>query len=122
MIHDSLQIARFSERLELPVRARSFFQDLEGVFDFSAAAELVDDVVDEPFYQLSDQFACRSFPLLAPVDEMAVQSIPHCAPFVLFDQISRVHTERNVLLPQLPKLGDNRLKYCRKTRRFFDAR
>ena len=45
-IHDRFQITRLLEGRELPIGARAFAHDLEGVLDLLPASELVDDIID----------------------------------------------------------------------------
>src|SRR5688572_29420806 len=79
-LHDHLvdhgfQVASAPEDRELTIGARALLEDPEGVFDFLPAAELVENVVDEPLQHLTDELAGWQFPLLSEVDHLAVEPV-----------------------------------------------
>src|SRR5512140_3960236 len=82
----------------------------------------MDDVVDEPRDELSHEIPCWRLLLASEVDEVAVQSPAHRAPFVLLDQLGVVDAEGDVVAPQLPELGDDRLEDRRDADRLIHAR
>src|SRR5579863_9184965 len=61
-----------------------------------AAAQRVEDIIDE-IEQLIDQDAGIDLLFLAEIDEMAVDAIPTCAPFILVDKGAGVHDKVEVL-------------------------
>ena len=63
--------------------------------------------------------ARRQFLLLAEVDQLAVEAVAHRPPLVLLDQVGGVDPEGDVVAPQLPQLGHDRLQdrgHCRPPR------
>src|SRR6476619_6979276 len=66
-IDDSAQIPRLFVHCQLAVRARAAPHDLEGVLDFSAASQLVYDVIDEPLQHLCKQLRGRKLLALAEI-------------------------------------------------------
>src|SRR5687768_13148546 len=92
-IHDRLEITGLAEHTQLAVGAGAVLQDAVGVLDLAAAAELIDDIGNEPLEQLQDQIAGRTLVLLAEIDQLAVESVTDGAPLVLLQQVGRVDAE-----------------------------
>src|SRR6187402_2416260 len=70
---------------QLPVGAGAMLENPADVVDLVAAAQLVDDVVDE-LEVFEDEFALGHLALAAEVDELAVDAVAGGAPLVLHDQ------------------------------------
>src|SRR4029077_13053595 len=121
LVHYGLEIAGALVGSELAVRARTLLENLVGVLDFLAAPQLVHDVADEPLDELAHEVARGQLDALAEIEEPPVQAVADGAPFVLLDEVRRVHAEGHVLTPQLPQLGHDRLQDRRDTDGFVHA-
>src|SRR5918997_4844040 len=55
LVDDGLEVAGTLVGRQLPLRAGALVEDAVGVLDLPAAAELVDDIIDEPLDHLADQ-------------------------------------------------------------------
>src|SRR5205823_1234416 len=77
---------------DLPIGAGALFDDSSDVLAVFTRSEFVHHVVDElePFF---GEIAHRHLALLAPVDQLAGNSVSSGAPFVLRDQRRRVLAE-----------------------------
>src|SRR5579871_786244 len=122
LIDDVFQVAGALEGGELAVGARPLLHNAIGVFYFLAAAKLIDDIADEPFDKFTYQVARWDFRLLAEIDQLAVESVAHGAPLVLFDQVEGVDAEGHIVAAQLPQLGDDGLEDGGDADRLVDAR
>jgi hypothetical protein len=80
----------------LPFRARSFTENSFDRGERGAASEIVDYIIDE-IEELIAEFAHGNFGLLSEVDQIAFDAPSRGAPFVFFDQRSRVHAVAHVL-------------------------
>src|SRR5690348_5818207 len=110
LIHDRLEIVGALVRRELAIRARAAGEDLVRVRHLLPAAQLVHHIADEPLEQLTDEIACGQLDAFAEIDELPVQAVTDGAPFVLLDEVGRIHTQRHVVAPQLPELRHHRLE------------
>ncbi len=83
------QAVGFAEDFELAIGAGSLFEHGVDVVDLVAAAEFVEDVVDEG-QVLDDEFAHRDLDLFTEVDHLAVDAVADGAEFVLHEQSAGV--------------------------------
>src|SRR5688572_10146044 len=110
IVDDGSEVAGLLEHRELTVGARAFIENPKGILHLLPAAEVVENDIDEPFDGLADELPRGQFGGLAEVDELSVETEAHRAPLVLLDHRLRVDTERHVVAPQLPELGDDGLE------------
>src|SRR2546421_6516380 len=122
LINDSIEVVGLFIGCKLAVSTGAFLEDAVGIFDFLAATKFVDDVTQEPFDQFADQVTGRKLFLFTEIDELAIQTVAHSSPFVLFDKIHGVDTEGHIIAAQLPELGDNGLEKCSHANCFIDTR
>src|ERR1700726_2448858 len=81
------------------------------VGDLFAAAEFVEDVVDEGEV-LEDEFAGRNFDLLAEVDHLAVETVADGAELVLHEECAGVLAIVDVAGVETPELAGGGLDEC----------
>src|SRR5215213_1714113 len=91
------------------------------VLDLLAAAELIDNVIDER-EQFENQTAHRDFLLYAEVDQLPVEAPPHRPPLVLLNKGAPVEAEPHVLFIELVQLRDNSLNQGGEADDLIDAR
>src|SRR5262249_9216682 len=109
VIDDRVQTSGFVKHFELPVRARSVAQNFMHAVNFVSATKFIDNVIHE-FEKLRNQLASRHFNLLAKIDQLAIETVPDCAPLVFLDQHASVKPESKVKLDQLVELRCDRLE------------
>src|SRR5688572_28392236 len=108
VLHDRLQITGLAIDRELPIGAGPFREDGMDVVDRLAAAELVDDVVEE-LAQLDRELPHRHFGAFAEVDQLAVDPPPRRPPLVLLDERPAVQPESLVPGVELVQLDHDGL-------------
>src|SRR5260370_18842529 len=95
MLHDGAQVASLLIDAKLALGAGAFVENGVNVFDGTAAAELVDHVVDKG-EQLNGKVAHGHFGFLAEVDELAFDAVASGTPFILFNEGAAVNAKAHV--------------------------
>src|SRR5882762_10261742 len=119
MFHDGAQVAGLLVDAKLPLGAGAFVENGVNVFDGAAAAELVDNIVDES-EELDGEVAHGDFGLLAEVDELALDTVARGAPFIFFDQGAAVDAVAHVAGVETMELDDDGLRERGDGDGFFD--
>jgi len=94
---------------ELAVGAGAVAEHFVDVGDFFAAAEFVDDVVDEVEVFKEEVFE-GDFDLFAEVDEFAIEAVAGGAPLIFHDEGAAVEAEALVVGVELIEFGDGGLE------------
>src|SRR5947209_3444252 len=102
LIDHRIQVSRPLIGCQLAVCTRPLLENAIGVLDFFATAKLIDDITNEPLDHLANEVTGWEFFLFTEIDELAIQSVAHGPPFVLFDQVGRIDTKGHVVTAQLP--------------------
>src|SRR5206468_2406149 len=95
LVDHRVQIAGLAELSQLPVGARAVLHDCVNVLDLFAAAQLVNNVIDE-IEQFQDQVTYRHFLLLAEINQFSVESPANGPPLVLLNQSAPIEPESHV--------------------------
>src|SRR5258706_2538620 len=119
MLHDGAQIAGLLVDAKLPLGAGAFVENRVNVFDGAAAAELVNDVVDEG-KQLDGEIAHGHFSFLAEVDELAFDAVASGAPFIFFNEGAAINAKAHVARVEAMQLDDEGLGERGDGHSFFD--
>ena len=95
MPNDRFEVASLLVDAKLALGAGAFAQNCVHVLDGAAAAEIVDDVIDE-FEQFGGELAHRDFRFLAEIDELAFDAVTRGTPFIFLDKGAPIQTEAHV--------------------------
>src|SRR6185312_2827610 len=122
LVDHVFQVPGALEHRQLAISARAVGENRVRVLDFGARPQIVDDVVDEPTHQLTNEIRGRQLFALAEIYEFSAQAIADGAPLVLLEQRPRIGAEREVVAAQLPQLRDDCLQDRGHAHRFLDPR
>ena len=116
---DSLKIAGLLIDAQLALGAGAVFQNGMDIFDRTAAAEIVHDIIDK-IEKLESELAHGNFGLFAEVDEFTLDAVAGSAPFVFFNQGAAVETVALVAFVKAVELHDDGLRESGDRDSFFD--
>ena len=119
MPDDSFQIAGLLIDAQLAFGAGAVLENGVDVFDGAAAAEIVDNIIDE-IEKLESEFAHRDFDFFAEVDQLAFDTVAGGAPLVFFDQRAAIETVALIALIEAMELHDDGLRKSGDRDRFLD--
>src|SRR5215472_10863016 len=119
--HHCFQVACFRVSLQLALGAAALTQNAFDGGQGIAAAQIVDDIVDE-IEEFFAEFAHGDFGLFAEIDQIAVDAPARRAPFVFLDQRARIHAVAHVLGVEIMELDDDGLRQGGDGDGVFDSR
>src|SRR5580704_16599097 len=93
--YDRFEVAGFLVDAKLALGAGAFAQNCVHVLDGAAAAEIVDNIIDE-FEQFGGELAHRDFRFFAEIDELALDAITRGTPLIFLDEGAPIQTEAHV--------------------------
>ena len=104
-----MNVLRLVPDSKLLIRRCSSIENRADVSYLPARAEIIYHIVNK-LEQFTNKLPNGNFGSFAEIDHLAAETVPHSAPFVLFNQHFVMQPESEIPIQQLIDLSDHRLK------------